>query len=263
MPDLAAVRHKSLLQHLRDVGAATVEELALQFDVTPQTIRRDLNALAGCRLLFRVRGGAMTDSALDNLSYASRRTIASREKEDIGRAAAALVPDNVSLFINIGTTTEAVARNLIGNRHLMVVTNNLNVAEILADAPEMEVIVAGGKLRAADRAVVGPLTVDFLRSFKVDYAVIGASALDSDGDLLDFDIDEIKVSQSIVSNARRVILVVDSSKFGRPAPARIASLRDIDVLVTDRMDNPELAAACERHGVEVVTTAAAAPKRRP
>jgi DeoR family glycerol-3-phosphate regulon repressor len=102
--------------------------------------------------------------------------------------------------------------------------------------------------------VVGPLAVDFLGAFKVDYAVIGASALDTEGSLLDFDIDEIKVSQSIVANARHVILVADSSKLTRHAPVRFATMGEIDTFVTDRITEPKLASVCERQGVRVIET---------
>lgn len=252
MADLAAVRHMKLLDALKSGKVAGVDELAHLLDVTPQTIRKDLDHLAARRLLVRVRGGAMAASGLDNIGYASRRTLASSTMDAIGRRAAAMIPDNASLFINIGTTTEAVARHLGRHDRLMVVTNNLNVADILGNNPAIEVIVAGGRLRSADRAVVGSLTVDFIKGFKVDYAIIGASALDSDGDLLDFDINEVKVSQTIIANARKVMLVADATKLGRSAPARIASLADIDIFVTDRLDNPDLATLCQRHNVEVV-----------
>lgn len=252
--DLAAVRQLRLVEHLDAVGHGKVEDLARSLGVTPQTIRGDLRQLDEQGVVSRVRGGAMLRSRLDNLGYHSRQALAANAKSRIGEAAAALIPDGVSLFINIGTTVEAAASRLRQRQRLMVVTNNLNVAEILADARGIEVIVAGGRLRAEDRAVVGPLAVDFLSAFKVDYAVIGASALDADGSLLDFDIDEIKVSQSIVAHARHVILVADASKASRHAPVRFATMRDVDTFVTDRVTDPGLARSCAEAGVRVIET---------
>jgi DeoR family transcriptional regulator, glycerol-3-phosphate regulon repressor len=116
------------------------------------------------------------------------------------------------------------------------------------------VIVVGGRVRAVDRAAIGAFAVDFIRNFKVDFAVIGASAIDEDGALLDFDMNEVQVSQTIIQNARQVILVADSQKVGRPAPVRIGHLSDIDVFVTDRLASKQMASVCEEHGVRVIET---------
>ena len=247
-------RHKSILDIARRTGRVTVEALAEQLDVTPQTIRKDLNELCERTLLSRVHGGAVITSGVDNLEYEARRLVAKDEKLEIGAAAAALIPDKASLFINIGTTTEEVARALHHHSGLLVIKNNLNVVDQLYRNPEIEIIVVGGRVRAVDRAAVGPFAVDFIRNFKVDFAVIGASAIDEDGALLDFDINEVQVSQTIIQNARSVILVADSNKVGRPAPVRIGHLSDVDVFVTDRLPSERLAAVCEAHSVRVVET---------
>lgn len=259
LPEVVARRHARILELARRTGTVAVEALATELAVTPQTIRRDLNLLADRSLLSRVHGGAVVTSGVDNVDREARRHVAAAAKAAIGAAAAALVPDGASLFINIGTTTEAIARALVRHRHLLVVTNNLNVADLLAGQPTIEVVVAGGRVRAGDRAVVGALAMDFIRGFKVDYALIGASAVDAEGTLLDFDIDEVRVSQTIIAQARTVILAADRTKFGRPAPVRIADMDVVDHLVTDRLDDPALAAACARAGVNVLQTEGAIP----
>ncbi len=249
--DPMIARHRAILETARNTGSVSVEALAEAHGVTPQTIRRDLNLLAQQSMLSRVHGGAVVTSGVDNLSYTERRHVAADIKDAIGAAAAAMVPDGASLFINIGSTTEAIARHLIGRRDLMVITNNLNVVDILAGKPGIEVIAAGGRVRAGDRAVIGALAMDFIRSFRVDYALIGASAIERDGTFLDFDMDEVRVSQTIIAHARKVMLAVDSSKLGRPAPVRIGDLSDVDYLVTDAADDA-LEAACDAAGVCVV-----------
>ena len=254
--DVVAARHAHILAIARHAGSVTVDTLAEKLAVTPQTIRKDLNVLARRSLLARVHGGAVVTSGVDNLAYAERRTIAAAAKSAIGAAAAALVPNGASLFINIGSTTEAIARHLVDHRDLLVITNNLNVADILAGRPTIEVIAAGGRVRASDRAVVGALATDFIRGFKVDLALIGASAIEPDGSFLDFDVDEVRVSQTIIRCARQVILAVDGTKLERPAPVRIGDLSDIDFLVTDRAD-PRITAACDGAGVTLVETDAA------
>ena len=165
-------------------------------------------------------------------------------KAAIARACARAIPDNSSLFLNIGTTTEAVARELLGHHNITVVTNNMNVANILTANESCEVIVAGGLLRRSDGGLVGDLTAQAIEAFKVDFAIIGTSALDMDGDLLDFDAQEVRVSRAIIRQARKVFLVTDASKLRRSAPVKIGSLAEIDALFTDAPLPEALAAKC-------------------
>src|SRR5262249_52138201 len=147
-------------------GRVNVDELPPRFDVTPQTIRKDLNELCELRLLSRVHGGAIVLSGGENIAYEARRFIAQTQKRSIGAAAAKVIPNNSSLFINIGTTTEEVARALAAHEDLLVITNNLNVAMLLYRHPRIEVIMAGGPVRRADGAVIGSAAVDFVNQFK-------------------------------------------------------------------------------------------------
>lgn len=238
------IRQNQILELARAEGRVLVEELAQRFDVTLQTIRRDLGELAGAGLLDRVHGGAVPRAGAVNLSYEARRRMNADAKTAIGAACAAAIPDNSSIILNLGTTTEAVARALIQHSNITVVTNNLNVANILLANPGCEIMVAGGALRRSDGGLVGELTTQFFEQFKVDFAVIGTSALDHDGDMLDFDLAEVRVSRAILHQARRAFLVTDHSKLGRPAPARIASLAEIDTVFTDRALPSELTARC-------------------
>ena len=191
-------------------GRLDVDVLATRFGVTPQTIRKDLNELCEQGLLQRYHGGAMLPSGVANLAYEARRQLATDAKRRIGLKAAELIPNDCSLLINIGTTTEQVATALRSHTGLMVITNNINVVNILQGYAGIEVIVAGGVLRHADGGIVGEAAVDFIRQFKVDYAIIGTSAIDEDGTLLDYDYREVKVSRMIVESSRRAILVADS-----------------------------------------------------
>ncbi|MEO6339010.1 MAG: DeoR/GlpR family DNA-binding transcription regulator [Caulobacteraceae bacterium] len=254
MAALVHIRQQEIFDIVQRTGRATVEDLADELGVSPQTIRKDLNDLYRQNLVSRIHGGATAVSGVENLSYESRRQIARDEKQAIGMAAASLIPERASLFINIGTTTEEVARALAGRSGLLVITNNLNVVDILGQNRNNEIIVTGGRVRHHDRAAVGAPAVDFIRNFKVDFAVIGSSAIDEDGALLDFDLNEVQVSQAILQNARAVILVADQRKLGRPAPVRIAHMSDIDVFVTDQLTSPRLRTVCETHGVRVIET---------
>ena len=250
-----STRQRQILDLAREAGRVNVEELALRFDVSPQTIRKDLNDLCDRRFLARIHGGAILASSVENVGYEARRFVAQDEKRRIGEAAARLVSNRSSLFINIGTTTEEVAKALANHDSLLVITNNLHVAAELYRNPRIEVILAGGTVRRSDGGIIGAATVEFIRQFRVDTAIIGASAIDSDGTLLDFDYREVRVSRAIIENARRVVLVADRLKFERSAPIRIAHLEEIDVFVTDRIPSKDVQELFAAHRVEVVETA--------
>lgn len=253
-------RCPEILAIARREGKVTVEGLADHFGVTLQTIRRDLSELADSGKLERVHGGAIIPSGTANIGYLERRTLNLPGKADIARVCAATLPQHCSIFLNIGTTTEAVATELLSHLDIMVVTNNINVANILSQNRSCEVHVTGGTLRRTDGGLIGSLTTDTIRNFKFDYAVIGCSALDLDGDILDFDIAEVGVSQAIIAQARKVFLVADHTKFQRLAPARIGSLSQVDYLFTDKPLEPSLAAACKSWSTQVVI-AGPAPAR--
>ncbi|WP_296766492.1 DeoR/GlpR family DNA-binding transcription regulator [Sediminimonas sp.] len=248
-------RQPDILEIARSEGKVTVEGLAARLGVTVQTIRRDLTDLAEAGKLERVHGGAILPSGVSNIGYDERRRLNATAKTRIARACARGIPDGASVFLNIGTTTEAVASELLRHHNLMVVTNNMNVANILAGNADIEVIVAGGVLRRTDGGLIGSLTTKVIEQFKVDVAVIGCSALDASGDILDFDVQEVTVSQTIIRQSRRTKLVADHSKLQRTAPARIASLEQIDTLYTDAALPPELARRCAEWGTGVVTCA--------
>jgi DeoR family glycerol-3-phosphate regulon repressor len=248
---LLTARQTEIMAMARQRGRVLVDNLAEHFLVTPQTIRKDLNELCGRRLLSRLHGGAAHPSGVTNYAYEARRLLAADGKRRIGQRAAELIPDHSSLMLNIGTTTEQVATALIGHSGLMVVTNNVNVANILREVESAEVMIAGGLVRRTDGGVVGETAVDFMRQFRVDYAVIGVSAIDSDGSLLDFDLREVKVAQAIIAAARTTILVADATKFTRHAPVRIGHLEQIDVLVTDEAPSSDFRSICETSGVRI------------
>lgn len=247
-----SIRQTEILDLARTEGRVIVDDLAERFSVTLQTIRRDLTELAEAGLLDRVHGGAVIRAGVSNIGYDERRRMNAEAKTAIGRACAAMIPDNSSIILNLGTTTEAVARELLSHRNITVITNNMNVANILAASDGCEVIVAGGNLRRSDGGLVGDMAADFMAQFKVDYGIIGTSALDGDGDLLDFDASEVRVSRAILRQSRSRVLVTDAAKLTRRAPVRIASLADLDVVVTDSALPEALMARCDDWQTRVI-----------
>lgn len=250
----ANLRLPRILDQIRREGTATVEGLATALNVTPQTIRRDLTDLSQSGAIERVHGGAILRGGGVNLAYAQRRALAADAKQAIAQTCAADIPHNCALFLNIGTTTEAVARALHGHGGLRVFTNNTNIATELCN--HVEVVVTGGSLRASDGGLVGPLAVQAVRQFRYDLAVIGCSAIEEGGDLMDFDLAEVAVSQAIMARARQVWVVADAGKMHRAAPARIGALSQAARLYTDAPLAPELAALCRQWGTRVVTAPA-------
>jgi DeoR family glycerol-3-phosphate regulon repressor len=244
-------RQKQIIALLKQKGFATIDQMVQQFGVTPQTLRRDLNYLAEKGLIIRHHGGAESISSTQNTSYQSRKILNLQAKEKIAQAIAETIPNGASLFINIGTTTETIAKALMNHNDLKIVTNNIHVATILSSKEDFTVIVAAGEVRHRDGGIIGEATCDFISQFQMDYGIIGISGISLDGSLLDFDFREVKVAQAIISNARKVILAADHSKFGRTAMVKQASLSQIDHLFTDKLPPAELAEIIHRHQIEM------------
>jgi DeoR family glycerol-3-phosphate regulon repressor len=230
----------------------TVEELAEMLGVTLQTVRRDVQRLADDGALSRFHGGVrLPQSTIENLAHRQREVLNAEGKARIARAVAREVPNDCSLMLNIGTTTEAIAKALLQHRGLRVITNNLNVATILSQSPGCEVIVAGGVVRARDLGIVGEAAVDFIGQFKVDIALIGISGIEVDGTLRDFDYREVKVAQTIIQHSREVWLAADASKFNRPAMVEAAKLPQIHRLFTDQAPPEPFPALLAEAGVRL------------
>ncbi len=227
-------RQAKIQQLVHAKGFVTIEYLAKEFKVTPQTIRRDINILTEKGMINRYHGGAGVDSSIENVAYKERKVLCYKEKQKIAAMVADQIPDHASLFINIGTTTEAIAQALCNHRKLRIITNNLNVAGILSSVSNFEVIVAGGLVRHRDCGIIGEATIDFIQQFKVDYGIIGISGIDTDGTLLDFDYREVRAARAIIDNSRKVFLAADHTKFGRNAMVRLGSIEEVDALFTDQ-----------------------------
>jgi len=242
-----------LIEEVRRLQTVTVEALAERFGVTLQTVRRDIRQLNDAGLLTRFHGGVrMPGSTTENIEYRKRQQLNAQAKQRIAQEVAARVPHGSSLLINIGTTTEAIARALLRHKGLRVITNNLNVAAILSDNADCEVIVAGGAVRAMDRGIIGEMTVDFIGQFRVDIGLIGISGIEADGSLRDFDYREVKVARAILEHSREVWVAADHSKFNRPAMVELARLDHLDRLFTDAPPPEPFPELLGEAGVELV-----------
>lgn len=233
-------RHKDIVSLINKNGFATVDEMAKLYNVTPQTIRKDINFLDEEGYISRYHGGAGPSSSAENVAYRHRKELLFEEKKKIAERIASIIPDKSSLFINIGTTTEHVAHALCNHQKLRIITNNLNVATIMSKQEGFEVIVTGGIVRSKDGGITGESAVKCIKQFKVDIGIIGISGIDLDGTLLDFDFREVHVARTIIENSRKIFLVADHSKFGRNAMVKLGNIREIDTLITDKKPPKQL-----------------------
>ncbi len=244
-------RQKQIVTLVQGQGFVSIDWLARHLDVTPQTIRRDIKHLAAVGMLRRHHGGVDLPMSAENHPYTARQVLCLNEKRRIAAVLARQIPDKASCLIGIGTTNEEVAKQLVDRRGLRVITNNFNVAAILANNETFEVLIAGGRIRNRDRCTTGPATVDFINQFKADFGILGVGGIDAEGTLLDFDYQDVRVAQAVIANSRSVFLAADHSKFGRNAMVRLAPLSAVDALFTDRPPSRPLQQLMSEHRVQL------------
>jgi DeoR/GlpR family transcriptional regulator of sugar metabolism len=249
-------RRSTLIRRLREDGRASVATLARDLGVTPSTIRRDLARLADDGTLVRTYGGA----ALPGTAAAMPRRLdpAAAAKRAIGAAAAALVEDGQTIAISSGTTTLELARRLV-DRRLTVITNALDVASVLLDRDEIELVVLGGVVRPRMHSMLGHLAELALRELRADTLFMGIGALDPDHALMNDSIPEILTDRALRRSARRCVVLADSSKFAQVAPAFVFGLDEVDDVVTDAGVDPADVVSLRARGVRVVVAPVAVP----
>jgi DeoR/GlpR family transcriptional regulator of sugar metabolism len=242
---------------LREVGArqvVTVAGLAHALRVSPMTIRRDLEALAGEGKLTRVHGGAMPapSGADDAASFEHNAVHREREKDRIGAAAAALVKDGETILLDVGTTTLQLARH-VRDRHITLITSNVAAFDELRTAERVELILLGGVYDRHYRALGGFLAEDMLHQVRADRLFLSASAVrGSDLSVLDDTAVDVRLKRRMIAAASQVVLMVDADKFSQTRPARLCGPDEIDVLVTDAAAPEAILAGFAAAGVEVI-----------
>ncbi|MFB8148137.1 DeoR/GlpR family DNA-binding transcription regulator [Microbacterium sp. NPDC056003] len=254
----ATERQEQIERLLQTDGRVSVVELAGLFDVTTETVRRDLDQLEAAGALRRVHGGAVSSdrgsTAESPLSERQQRHGVA--KAAIGRRAAAVLGERFlgSVYFDAGTTTAAVASQLVprlSSDQIEVVTHALSLADILSAAPGAGLTLVGGRVRGVTGAAVGADTVRAIEGMRPDVAFVGVNGVSASFGLSTPDPEEAAVKRAIVRSARRVIVVADAEKLGPELLVGFASLSDIDVLVTDAQPDAELAAALADADVEV------------
>ena len=245
-------RQAHIAEMVRQADFILVEDLARHFQVTTQTIRRDLNLLGARGLARRVHGGVQRINASGNVGYAWRQVLNNEAKQMIAREVARHVADGVSLAFSIGTTPEIVSSALLKHQHLKIFTNNLNIAFLACSNPTFEVTVAGGRLRNEDRDVMGNGMETLFSAYKVDIGIYGVAGVDEDGTLLDFYEEEVRARQIIRENSRSAFLVLDHTKFGRAAHVRGGRIDEATKVFCDRMPPPGILDLMNQSGTQLI-----------
>ena len=245
---LARQRQELILDAVRATGGVRVSELVERLGVSDMTVRRDIDELARRGLVARVHGGATAaGSSVEEPGFAAKSGLHTGAKRAIAAAAAALVEPGASVALSAGTTTHAVASVLLGVPRLTVVTNSLRVAEVLHAAPrdDLTVVLTGGERTPSD-ALVGPVTVAALRGLHVDWLLMGVHGMDADAGFTTPNLVEAETNRALVASARQVAVVADNSKWGVVGLSTIATLDEVDVVVSDAGLAPEAREVLER-----------------
>jgi DeoR family fructose operon transcriptional repressor len=258
----AEERQERIAQTVTEAGRVVVADLAREFDVTTETIRRDLAQLESRGVLRRVHGGAVAGSASSRVeeSVAARRDRNTAAKQSIAQAAMVLVPDSFSgaIAIDAGTTTGFLAEHIArwrpasAHQSLVVITNSIAVASIVSDNPDVEVHLLGGRLRGITSAAVGSSTLAQLAHIRPDIAFIGANGVHAEFGLSTPDQEESAVKTALTRGARRAVALVDASKLGQETLVSFADLADLDTLITNSEPLPDLTGALRDAEVEVL-----------
>ena len=246
-------RRDQIIALLELEGRVSVSDLSKRFDLSQATIRSDLDSLAEQGMLERTHGGAIAPDRSDlELSFDVRRRLHSAKKRRIGAAAAAMVGDGEAIALDASTTALALANRIRGRHELTVITNGLVVAMALLEVPGVTVLMPGGFLRRDSASLTGPAGGEFVKQFNFEKGFFGAKGLTLEEGLTDVHTDEVVVKRDWVEHARRVIAIVDSSKWGRVGFASYASIDQIDCVITDEDAPTEIVAGLLEAGVEVI-----------
>ncbi len=247
-----SIRQTEILSMLAEDGFVSTEDMVSYFEVTPQTIRRDLNELKTHDLITRFHGGAGLVRRSDNRPYEDRLNSRVDAKEKIAKRVASLIPDNASLFLNTGTTIEVIAKKLLAHNGLKVFTNNIHIAETLNANESFRTLVPAGQIRHPDGAITGLATIEAVEQLFMEYGIVGTNSIDEEGVLWDYNQFEVSIARATIKNSEQSILVADQYKFGRRAMHRIGHISEFDIVVTDVHNNEEINGLLSNCGAEIV-----------
>ncbi|KHD86641.1 DeoR/GlpR family DNA-binding transcription regulator [Heyndrickxia ginsengihumi] len=245
------IRLKQIQELLNTQGEVSLEEIMSRFHVSRDTARRDLVKLEETGSVIRVKGGALRSSNHDQLTKYLHREV-TKEKELIAKKACTFIHDNGFIMFDTSTTVECVARYM-NAKGTTIVTNSIDIMNLLSERPETTVYLAGGKFNPFQRNFVGPQTAAALKAYKPDQLFIGACAIGLEG-LSSPDEQEAFTKKRMIQSARKVILLADHTKFHKEFFHKVCDLSEIDVIITDIAPQPALKELLEKHSIELIIT---------
>jgi len=228
-------RRAEILEVLQEKGEISVLTLSQRYKISDVSIRNDLAHLEKKGLLIRTRGGAIKSQPVNfDLNLNQRLKTNYKEKQRIGKKAIEYIRDNYTIVMDNGSTVLEVARNLKGLKNIKLITNSLPIADLVADYPGIDVIIPGGEMRAEMRSLVGSMAEKSILNYHCDIAFLGADGIHIDMGISTPQIEEAALSEKMIQISNQVIVVSDSSKFGRKSFVKFGDLKDIDIIITDK-----------------------------
>lgn len=252
-PDKKEIRRRALSQIVEEHGHISLSEAAASLGVSAQTVRRDALELERQGRARRTHGGIAFTGTLDRGAYQQRRRTQTAEKKIVADRIADLVPDGATVFLDIGTTCEAVALALLARRNLKIVTYSIRSAMLFDGREDFTVVIPGGVVRHIDGAVIGTGAEEFIAQFNFDYAILAVSGMDMQGRLRDDDDFEVQRVRAAMAQARKIVLALTSNKIGTGGLVKLCDLHEVDIIVTDdRLPSP-LSTLVSENDVNVVS----------
>ena len=245
-------RRNIIVKYLEEHGSAKVEDLAIKLDVTPMTIRRDLQYLEDNQIVSRIFGGAVLKSGLTGeVPYKNKIVSHNDEKKRIAKYAASFVEDGQTIFLDAGTTNIEIGKLLKSKQDLTIVTTDIKIAALLAFSTNFKVLSAGGLVQNSTGTCLGSHTVEFLKNINVDISFIGTSSITMEKGISTPSFEKADVKKQAIKSAKRSILVTDSSKFGKESFARVCDLDEFEMIITDRDLDEEIYEALEKQNIKI------------
>ena len=243
-------RQSHILNHLETAGASTINELAEYFDVSDETVRRDVKQLEIMGYVHKYHGGVRLPESVFEAPFRQRQHERAEAKQLIGARAARLIEHDATVMMESSTTAFWVARNMTFQRNISVITNGLDIARELCGRNNNRIYLAGGETSDTTMSTLGPTAIEYVKRFTPDLIFIGASGLDAETGLCDFNVPEADFAKAMLTFPSKVVLVADATKFDRRGLVHVCDFSKVDVLVTDKAPTGQLADALSE--VEII-----------